>query len=210
MGDFFKRILNLFRSDSERVEPAVMKYLIVGLGNIGAEYAGTRHNMGFAVADALVEQAGVSFATQRYGAVAEMRVKNQQLLVLKPSTYMNLSGDAVRYWAQKEKIALDHILVIVDDIALPFGAIRLRGKGADGGHNGLKSIDQQMQSQNYARLRFGIGNDFPRGAQIDYVLSRPSADEEAILPERAKVAAEAVKAFCLSGLDFAMTHYNNK
>lgn len=187
-----------------------MKFLIVGLGNIGAEYAGTRHNIGFAVADALAASAGATFTTRRYGDVAEMRVKNQQLLVLKPSTYMNLSGEAVRYWAQKEKITLDHILVIVDDIALPFGTIRLRGKGADGGHNGLKNIDQLMQSQNYARLRFGIGNDFPRGAQVDYVLSSPTPEEQAILPERAQQAAQAVKAFCLSGLDFAMTQYNNK
>ncbi|MBQ7691736.1 MAG: aminoacyl-tRNA hydrolase [Muribaculaceae bacterium] len=187
-----------------------MKFLIVGLGNIGAEYAGTRHNMGFAVADALAASAGVTFSTQRYGDVTQMRVKNQQLIVLKPSTYMNLSGEAVRYWAQKEKINLDHILVIVDDLALPFGAIRLRGKGTDGGHNGLKSIDQLMHSQQYARLRFGIGNDYPRGAQVDYVLSRPTPEEQAILPERARLAAEAVKAFCLSGLDFAMTQYNNK
>ncbi len=191
-------------------EPEEMKFLIVGLGNIGAEYAGTRHNIGFAVADALAESTGTTFSTQRYGDVAELRVKNQQLIVLKPSTYMNRSGDAVRYWSQKEKIALDHILVIVDDIALPFGTIRLRGKGADGGHNGLKHIDAMLQSQNYARLRFGIGSDFPRGAQVDYVLSLPSDEERAILPERARVAADAVKAFCLSGLDFAMTHYNNK
>lgn len=187
-----------------------MKFLVVGLGNIGAEYQGTRHNVGFTVVDALVSDAGATFATQRYGDVAQMRVKNQQLLVLKPSTYMNLSGEAVRYWAQKEKIDLDHILVVVDDIALPFGTIRLRGKGADGGHNGLKSIDQLLGSQQYARLRFGVGNDFPRGAQIDYVLGHPTAEELAILPQRAKVACDAIKAFCLSGIDFAMTHYNNK
>ncbi|MBR1552229.1 MAG: aminoacyl-tRNA hydrolase [Muribaculaceae bacterium] len=187
-----------------------MKFLVVGLGNIGAEYQGTRHNIGFTVVEALAEQAGATWATARYGAVAQMRVKNQQLLLLKPSTYMNLSGEAVRYWAQKEKIGLDHILVVVDDIALPFGAIRMRGKGADGGHNGLKSIDQMLGSQQYARLRFGVGNDFPRGAQVDYVLSHPGADELAVLPERAKVACDAIRAFCLSGIDFAMTHYNNK
>lgn len=187
-----------------------MKYLIVGLGNIGAEYQGTRHNIGFMVLDALAAASNAVFATQRYGAVAVMRVKNAQLLLLKPSTYMNLSGEAVRYWKQKENIPLENILVIVDDIALPFGAIRLRGKGADGGHNGLKSIDSLLQTQNYARLRFGIGNDFPRGAQIDYVLGYPTLDEQAIFPERAKLAADAIKAFCLSGLDFAMTHYNNK
>ncbi|MBR1727511.1 MAG: aminoacyl-tRNA hydrolase [Muribaculaceae bacterium] len=187
-----------------------MKFLVVGLGNIGAEYQGTRHNIGFTVVDTLVGEAGATFTTQRYGDVAQMRVKNQQLVVLKPSTYMNLSGEAVRYWAQKEKIDLNHILVVVDDIALPFGAIRLRGKGADGGHNGLKSIDQLMASQAYARLRFGVGNDFPRGAQVDYVLGHPTAQELAILPERAQLACEAIKAFCQSGLDFAMTHYNNK
>ncbi|MBO7609676.1 MAG: aminoacyl-tRNA hydrolase [Muribaculaceae bacterium] len=187
-----------------------MKYLIVGLGNIGAEYQGTRHNIGFTVLDALAVASNAVFNAERYGAVAQIRVKNAQLVLLKPSTYMNLSGEAVRYWKQKENIALENILVIVDDIALPFGAIRLRSKGADGGHNGLKSIDEMLQTQNYARLRFGIGNDFPRGAQIDYVLGYPTLEQQAILPERANVAADAIKAFCLSGIDFAMTHYNNK
>ena len=213
MHSLLNKILALFgkkQDDTAPVEAEQMKFLVVGLGNIGAEYQGTRHNIGFTVVDALVREAGVSFTTQRYGDVAQMRVKNQQLVVLKPSTYMNLSGEAVRYWAQKEKIALDHILVVVDDIALPFGTIRLRGKGADGGHNGLKSIDQLLGSQQYARLRFGVGNDFPRGAQIDYVLGHPTAQELSILPERAQMACEAIRAFCLSGLDFAMTHYNNK
>ncbi len=213
MHSLLNKILALFgkkQDDTAPVEAEQMKYLVVGLGNIGAEYQGTRHNIGFTVVDALVREAGVSFTTQRYGDVAQMRVKNQQLVVLKPSTYMNLSGEAVRYWAQKEKIALDHILVVVDDIALPFGTIRLRGKGADGGHNGLKSIDQLLGSQQYARLRFGVGNDFPRGAQIDYVLGHPTAQELSILPERAQMACEAIRAFCLSGLDFAMTHFNNK
>ena len=213
MHSLLNKILALFgkkQDNTAPVEAEQMKYLVVGLGNIGAEYQGTRHNIGFTVVDALVREAGVSFTTQRYGDVAQMRVKNQQLVVLKPSTYMNLSGEAVRYWAQKEKIALDHILVVVDDIALPFGTIRLRGKGADGGHNGLKSIDQLLGSQQYARLRFGVGNDFPRGAQIDYVLGHPTAQELSILPERAQMACEAIRAFCLSGLDFAMTHYNNK
>jgi PTH1 family peptidyl-tRNA hydrolase len=187
-----------------------MKYLIVGLGNIGSEYHGTRHNIGFTILDVLAEASNIVFSTQRYGSVATMRVKNCQLVLLKPSTYMNLSGEAVRYWMQKENIALENILVVVDDIALPFGAIRLRGRGADGGHNGLKNIDAMLQTNQYARLRFGIGSDFPRGAQVDYVLSPPSAEQLAVLPERAKVAAEAIKAFCLSGIDFAMTNYNNK
>ena len=213
MNCLLNKILALFgkkQEQPEQTEPEQMKFLVVGLGNIGAEYQGTRHNIGFTVVDALVGEAGATFTTQRYGDVAQMRVKNQQLVVLKPSTYMNLSGEAVRYWAQKEKIDLHHILVVVDDIALPFGAIRLRGKGADGGHNGLKSIDQLLGSQQYARLRFGVGNDFPRGAQVDYVLGHPTAEELAILPDRARVASDAIRAFCLSGLDFAMTHYNNK
>lgn len=185
-----------------------MKYLIVGLGNIGAEYHGTRHNIGFTILDALAAASNVVFTTERYGAVARLRVKNAQLVLLKPSTYMNLSGEAVRYWKNKEKIELENILVVVDDIALPFGSIRLRGKGADGGHNGLKNINNLLQTQNYARLRFGVGNDFPPGAQVDYVLGHPSPDELAILPERARVACDAIKAFCLSGLAFAMNHYN--
>lgn len=185
-----------------------MKYLIVGLGNIGAEYQGTRHNIGFTILDALAAASNVVFTTERYGAVANMRVKNAQLILLKPSTYMNLSGEAVRYWKNKENIELENILVVVDDIALPFGAIRLRGKGADGGHNGLKNINNLLQTQNYARLRFGVGNDFPPGAQVDYVLGHPSPEDLAILPERAKLACDAIKAFCLSGLAFAMNNYN--
>ncbi len=187
-----------------------MKFLIVGLGNIGAEYQGTRHNIGFTILDALAAASNVVFKSQRYGAVAEMRLKNQRLMLLKPSTYMNLSGEAVRYWMQKEKIELDHVLVVVDDLALPFGTIRLRGKGADGGHNGLKNINALVGSQNYARLRFGIGHDFPEGAQIDYVLGPLSSEEQAQLPERVGKAVDAIKAFCLSGISFAMTNYNNK
>ena len=187
-----------------------MKFLIVGLGNIGSEYHGTRHNIGFTVLDAFAEASNTSFSTQRYGDLAEVRVKNQQLLLLKPSTYMNLSGDAVRYWKQKENIPVENIFVIVDDLALPFGTIRIKGKGSDGGHNGLKHINQMIQTQNYARLRFGIGNDFPQGAQVDYVLGHFSADEQKLLPERLKLACDAIKAFCLSGLAFAMNNYNNK
>lgn len=196
-------------SQPHKTEDA-MKYLIVGLGNIGPEYQDTRHNIGFTILDALAGASNVVFKSQRYGAVAEMRLKNQRLLLLKPSTYMNLSGEAVRYWLQKEKIDLDHLLVVVDDLALPFGTIRLRGKGADGGHNGLKNINQLIGSQAYARLRFGIGHDFPEGAQVDYVLSPLTSEERQMLPERVEKAVEALKAFCLSGLSFAMTHYNNK
>ena len=187
-----------------------MKHLIVGLGNIGAEYHATRHNIGFTILDALAAASNVVFSTARYGAVTQMRVKNQQLVLLKPSTYMNLSGEAVRYWSRQENIPVEQILVVVDDLSLPFGTIRLRGHGSDGGHNGLKSIDELLGTQAYARLRFGIGNDFPRGAQVDYVLGHFNAEQLEKLPERVKVAVDAIKAYCLSGLDFAMTHYNNK
>lgn len=187
-----------------------MKYLVVGLGNIGPEYAGTRHNIGFMVADRLATDAGGVFESCRYGDMARFRVKNKQLMVLKPSTYMNLSGVAVRYWMNKEKLPLQNLLVVVDDLALSFGAIRLRGNGSDAGHNGLKNIASELGNQNYARLRFGIGNDFQRGGQIDYVLGKFPSEEVALLPERLETAAEAVRAYCLSGLSFAMTNFNNK
>lgn len=187
-----------------------MKYLIVGLGNIGDEYARTRHNIGFRVADALVESVGGTFSTERYGDIAKIRVKNKQLVVLKPSTYMNLSGNAVRYWRDKESIPVDHILVIVDDLALPFGAIRIKPSGSDAGHNGLKNIAAMLGTQAYPRLRFGIGSDFPRGCQIDYVLGTFPAEEEKELPARIDVAVEAIKDFCLAGIQNAMCKFNNK
>lgn len=187
-----------------------MKYLIVGLGNIGDEYRDTRHNIGFKILDAFAEASNISFSTERYGDVARVRVKNKQLVLLKPSTYMNLSGNAVRYWKEKENIPTDHILVLVDDIALPFGAIRLKGRGSDAGHNGLKNIAQMLGSDAYPRLRFGIGNDFPRGCQVDYVLGNFSLDERQKLPTRLDVAIDAMKTFCLAGLNIAMNTYNNK
>ena len=213
LSNFLKRFFSKNSSGSlsdEQQETEKMKYLIVGLGNIGAEYQHTRHNIGFTILDAFAEASNVVFSSQRYGAVAQMRLKNQRLVLLKPSTYMNLSGEAVRYWMQKEKIELDHVLVIVDDLALPFGTIRMRGKGADGGHNGLKNINALVGSTNYARLRFGIGSDFPQGAQVDYVLGPLTSEEQQMLPERVGKAVEAIKAFCLSGISFAMTNYNNK
>ena len=146
-----------------------MKYLIAGLGNIGPEYHETRHNIGFMVVDALAQAAGITFNDGRYGFTATMSVKGRQLILLKPSTFMNLSGNAVRYWMQKENIPLENVLIVVDDLALPFGTLRLKGKGSDAGHNGLKHIAATLGTQNYARLRFGIGNDFPRGGQVDFV-----------------------------------------
>lgn len=187
-----------------------MKYLIVGLGNIGPEYVGTRHNIGFRVVDALAEAQGATFQDKRYGFVAKTRVKNAELILLKPSTFMNLSGNAVRYWMQQEKVALENILIIVDDLSLPVGAIRMKQNGSAAGHNGLKHIAQMLGTEGYNRLKFGIGNDFPRGMQIDFVLGRFSADDERVISEKASVAVDAIKAFALSGMQFAMCHYNNK
>ena len=187
-----------------------MKYLIVGLGNPGYEYDGTRHNIGFRVVDTLAKDANAAWEDKRYGFVANMRVKNAQLVLLKPTTYMNLSGNAVRYWVEKENISPENILVIVDDLSLPTGTLRLRGKGSDGGHNGLKHIAQILGTQNYARLKFGIGNDFPRGAQADFVLGKFSAEDEAIIEKQLPTACEIAKSFCLAGITITMNQYNKK
>lgn len=187
-----------------------MKHLIVGLGNIGPEYEGTRHNIGFRILDALAKASNISFQDRRYGFVAHMRVKNQELVLLKPSTYMNLSGNAVRYWMQQEKIPLENILILVDDLSLPVGTIRMRQGGSDAGHNGLKHIAQMLGTQSYNRLKFGIGNEFPRGGQIDFVLGKFSPEDEKIVDERALVACDAIRAYALSGMAFAMNHYNGK
>ena len=187
-----------------------MKYLIVGLGNIGNEYDGTRHNIGFRVVDALAQAQSATFQDKRYGFVCKTRVKNAELLLLKPSTYMNLSGNAVRYWMQQEKIAIENVLIIVDDLSLPVGAIRMKQNGSDAGHNGLKHIAQMLSTQNYNRLKFGIGNDFPRGGQVDFVLGKFSPEDNKVIDEKVIVACDAIKAFALSGMQFAMCHYNNK
>lgn len=191
-------------------EPDMKRFLIACLGNMGPEYTDTRHNAGFMVADTLADEAGVQFESRRYGDMARIRVKNCELILLKPSTFMNLSGVAVRYWMNKEKLPLENLLVVVDDMALPFGTIRIRKQGSDAGHNGLKNIAAQLGTTNYARLRFGIGNRFPYGGQIDYVLGKFPPEEMAEMPAVLKYAADAVKAFCLSGVDFAMTHYNGR
>lgn len=187
-----------------------MKYLICGLGNIGAEYEYTRHNIGFRVLDELAAEGDVKFTDQRYGAVTELKVKNKKLILLKPSTYMNLSGNALRYWMQKENIEQDNVLIIVDDIALPFGTLRLKGAGSDAGHNGLKDVARVLGNTKYARLKFGIGNDYPKGGQVDYVLGNFSKEEEAALSEKLKKAAEIIKSFCLAGIQITMNQYNNK
>lgn len=187
-----------------------MKYLITGLGNIGSEYSNTRHNVGFMVLDALAKASNITFADARYGFVAQLKHKGRIFVLLKPSTYMNLSGKAVNYWLQKENIPLENLLVVVDDIALPLGAIRLRPKGSDGGHNGLKNINDVLGTQDYARLRFGIGNGFSRGRQVDYVLGEWTDEELKVLPERLTLAGEAVLAFGTIGIERSMNLYNSR
>lgn len=187
-----------------------MKYLIVGLGNIGDEYDGTRHNIGFRVLDAFAKASNLVFKDGRYGFTTQTSVKGRQLVLLKPSTYMNLSGNAVRYWMQKENIALENVLIVVDDLALPFGQLRLKGKGSDAGHNGLKHIAATLGTQNYARLRFGIGNEFPRGGQVDFVLGQFTDEDLKAMDERVAVAVDIIKSFCLAGLEITMNQYNKK
>ncbi|MEN9700258.1 MAG: hypothetical protein RLZZ301_1456 [Bacteroidota bacterium] len=187
-----------------------MKFLIVGLGNPGAEYSETRHNIGFKIVDQLAEEFGVSFRLDKTAWRAEAKYKGRTLILIKPITYMNLSGKAVNYWMQQEKITRSQLLVLTDDIALPFGTIRMKAKGSDGGHNGLKDIQATLNTQEYARLRFGVGADFSKGRQADYVLGEWKTDEKASLPLRIDVAASAVKSFIFEGLALAMTNWNNK
>lgn len=186
-----------------------MKYLIACLGNIGAEYTGTRHNIGFDVADLLAADGKVFFTTDRYASVATVRFKGRQLVVIKPSTYMNLSGNAVRYWLNKEGIEKENLLVVYDDKDLPTGAIRMRGKGSGGSHNGINHIIEQLGSDAFPRLRVGIGNEFARGRQVDFVLGRWSPEELQFLEPRLKLVTDAVKAFCTIGIARAMNEYNN-
>ncbi|MEA4985315.1 Peptidyl-tRNA hydrolase [bioreactor metagenome] len=187
-----------------------MKYLIVGLGNIGPEYQDTRHNIGFTILDALARASNVFFEDKRYGFVTQVKLKGRTLVLLKPSTFMNLSGHALRYWMQKEKIEIENVLILVDDIALPFGTLRLKPQGSDAGHNGLKNIQDILGHNTYARLRFGIGNNFPKGYQVEYVLGRWDEEEQKLLPERVDKAIEMIKSFCLAGMQLTMTQFNNK
>ena len=187
-----------------------MKYLIVGLGNIGDEYAATRHNIGFMMLDAFADALNATWADKRYGFVAKCRVKNAEMVLLKPTTYMNLSGNAVRYWLQQEKIPVENMLVLVDDLNLPFGTIRIRKQGSNGGHNGLGNIQSVLGTENYARVRFGIGNNFSRGAQCNFVLGKWTEEEQKLLPERLKITSEIIPSFCLQGMDRTMNLYNGK
>ena len=201
-----KRFFQLF--SKAPVEPDTMKYLIVGLGNIGAEYENTRHNIGFLVADKLAEAYEVSFKDGRLGFTAEFKHKGRTFCLLKPNTYMNLSGKAVQYWLSKHNIKPENLLVVVDDLNLKFGALRMRGKGSDGGHNGLKNINQILGNNKYARLRFGIGSDFGKGKQVDYVLGEWTETEEEKLPELINRASKMCTSFGTIGLQFTMNQFN--
>ena len=184
------------------------KYLIVGLGNPGDEYTGTRHNTGFMVLDAFAKASNIVFDDRRYGYLAETSLKGRKIFLLKPTTYMNLSGNAVRYWMNKENIALERLLVVVDDLSLPLGALRLKGKGSNGGHNGLGNIQSVIGTQQYARLREGIGNEFPKGMHIDWVLGKYVEDDMKTLSPSIDTAVEIIKSFVLSGLDITMNQFN--
>jgi PTH1 family peptidyl-tRNA hydrolase len=187
-----------------------VKYLIAGLGNIGNEYANTRHNIGFQVLDALAKASNIIFTDNRRAYNVELKHRGRTLILIKPTTYMNLSGKAVAYWMQQEKIPLENVLIVADDLALPFGKIRIRAKGSDAGHNGLKSINESLATSNYARLRFGIGDDFAKGHQVDYVLGEWSDEEKQQLPQRIELCTKAILDFPFIGVQGIMNQYNNK
>ena len=185
-----------------------MKYLIVGLGNIGEGYKDTRHNIGFTILDTMAMASNISFTDKRYGAVCDLRYKGRDLILLKPSTYMNLSGNAVNYWLKKENILLENMLVIVDDIALPLGSIRMRPKGSDGGHNGLTHISTILATNEYARIRIGIGSSFRKGTQVDFVLGKWSQEEKKFMEERTSIVIEMIRSFAFAGTELTMTAFN--
>lgn len=185
------------------------KFLIVGLGNPGAEYHETRHNVGWMAIDAFAETQSVTWEDKRYGYIAETSIKGRKLILLKPTTYMNLSGNAVRYWLEKENIPNEHLLVLVDELQLPLGKLRLKANGSNGGHNGLGHI-QQLIGQQYSRLRIGIGNDFNKGGQVDYVLGKFSAEDKEILKPSIETAGDIIKSFALAGVNITMNQYNKK
>ncbi len=185
-----------------------MKYLIVGLGNIGEGYKDTRHNIGFTILDAMALASNISFTDKRYGALCEIRYKGRDLILLKPSTYMNLSGNAVSYWLKKENIPLENMLIIVDDIALPPGSIRMRPKGSDGGHNGLAHISATLATNEYTRIRVGIGNSFHKGAQVDFVLGKWAPEEKKFMEERTSIVIDMIKSFAFAGTEMTMTAFN--
>ncbi|WP_289022339.1 aminoacyl-tRNA hydrolase [uncultured Salegentibacter sp.] len=209
MLPFFGKILSKKKPQEEEQDP-MKKFLIVGLGNPGPKYENTRHNIGFKILDYIAEKEEVSFSTEKLGDVAKFKFKGRTFILLKPSTYMNLSGKAVNYWLQKEKIELQNLLVITDDLNLSFGTIRLKTKGSDGGHNGLKDIQSTLNTTKYNRFRFGISNEFSKGQQVDYVLGEWGEEERKKLPERFQKSSELVKSFGTAGVSNTMNSFNGK
>ena len=203
-------ILKLFTKKAKTKEELMSKFLIVGLGNIGEKYHNTRHNIGFKIVDELAKDKEVSFETEKLGSVASFRFKGKTILLLKPSTFMNLSGKAVKYWMQKEKISIENVLIITDDLNIDFGTIRVKAKGSDGGHNGLKDIQEKLGTTTYPRFRFGVGSNYSKGRQVDYVLGDWTADEESQFIERLPKATEVVLSFATQGLANTMNNFNGK
>lgn len=210
MWERLKKWFGFNSSIKENEEELMKKFLIVGLGNIGEKYHNTRHNIGFKILDFLASKEEATFETQKLGDVTTIKVKGRTLILLKPNTYMNLSGKAVKYWLEKEKVPLSNLLIITDDLNLPFGTLRLKTKGSDGGHNGLKDIQDKLQTTNYNRFRFGISDSFSKGRQVDYVLGEWNDDENSKLEERLKVSTELVKSFTLAGINNTMNQFNGK
>lgn len=207
----FGFIKNLFNSEIEKpVKDPMKKFLIVGLGNIGDKYDNTRHNIGFKILDEIASKEDLNFESQKLGSIASFRFKGRTFILLKPSTYMNLSGKAVKYWMTKENIPLENVLIICDDLNLEFGSIRIKAKGSDGGHNGLKDINAVLQTQQYARFRFGVGSQFSKGRQVDFVLGEWDTEEDKQLPERLEKGYEIVKSFGTAGLNNTMNTFNGK
>lgn len=203
-----KWLTNFFRNETPHKN--VKKFLIVGLGNIGSEYVNTRHNIGFKIVDFIANQENTTFETVKLGSLAQLKIKGKTVFLLKPNTFMNISGKAVKYWMDKENISPENTLILTDDLNLSFGTIRIKGKGSDGGHNGLKSIQQYLNTTTYPRFRFGISDDFKKGKQVDYVLGEWSSEEKEKLKERLETSAKAIAYFVLSGLSNTMNLYNGK
>jgi PTH1 family peptidyl-tRNA hydrolase len=203
-------IFKLFNSKQLEKEESMKKYLIVGLGNIGEKYHNTRHNIGFKILDEVAKEYNVSFETDKLGDVTSFRFKGRTFVLLKPSTFMNLSGKAVKYWMQKEKISVDNLLIVTDDLNIDFGTIRVKAKGSDGGHNGLKDIQEKLTTNKYPRFRFGVGSNYSKGRQVDYVLGEWTSDEESQLIERLPKSVEVITSFGTAGIANTMNNFNGK
>lgn len=209
MWEKIKSWLGFGITNIEQID-TMKKFLVVGLGNIGEKYANTRHNIGFQILNFLASKEEISFETAKLGDISKLKVKGRTILLLKPSTFMNLSGKSVKYWLTKEKIPMENLLVVTDDLNIPFGTLRLKTKGSDGGHNGLKDIQDKLQTTKYSRFRFGISDSFSKGRQVDYVLGEWTDDEKAKLEERLNKSVELIKSFVLSGVNTTMNEFNGK